>query len=248
MAELLLNDHCWLGGMHPGTADRRDVFTVRAWCSDPSLIPPAMELEIVEPVVTTGEHQPGKRTLVYPVSISVPHDHTRRGPAAPPPPADGDDEQRRQRRRRSVPSEVAPLPPANAPRASVHARLGPLPGTDEHVGPRQRTDSSSASHPCVASAAAEGIQEGAAAPTSEGDSRDEHEVAEPPPTAGPFEAACMRAQEMRHAALDCSVEELRDPVPLESLRPQQSVDHLDLCVQSKEVSGPFSPRAQEQTN
>ncbi|CAO2188913.1 unnamed protein product [Urochloa humidicola] len=50
-AEALLCDHCWISGLHPDAADRRDVLTVRAWCSAPDLIPPEMELEIIEPEV-----------------------------------------------------------------------------------------------------------------------------------------------------------------------------------------------------
>jgi hypothetical protein len=48
-AEVLLDELCWIDGVHPSSADRRDVFMVKAWCSDPALFPPEMTLEIVEP-------------------------------------------------------------------------------------------------------------------------------------------------------------------------------------------------------
>jgi len=38
-AELILSDHCWIGGVHPDTADHQDVFRVVAWSSFPSRIP-----------------------------------------------------------------------------------------------------------------------------------------------------------------------------------------------------------------
>jgi hypothetical protein len=50
-AALLLNDHCSISEIHPATLDRRDVFTVIAWCSHPGLIPPELELEILEPLL-----------------------------------------------------------------------------------------------------------------------------------------------------------------------------------------------------
>lgn len=62
-AEQLLNDHCWISGVHPATADRRDCFRVSAWCSDPALIPSEMTPEIVEPTTTAGGAHPEKRTL-----------------------------------------------------------------------------------------------------------------------------------------------------------------------------------------
>lgn len=34
-AEQLLNEFCWIGGVHPANVDRRDLFRVVAWCSDP---------------------------------------------------------------------------------------------------------------------------------------------------------------------------------------------------------------------
>jgi hypothetical protein len=53
-AEVLLDELCWIDGLHPGNADRRDVFMVKAWCSDPALFPPEMTLEIVEPPLARG--------------------------------------------------------------------------------------------------------------------------------------------------------------------------------------------------
>lgn len=61
-----------------------------------------MDLEIVEAPVADVEPSPVKRTLVYPVEISVSSagQHLAAGPPSPPPPADGD---RRRRRRRDSP-------------------------------------------------------------------------------------------------------------------------------------------------
>jgi hypothetical protein len=48
-AELLLDEFCWITGIHPSTAERRDVFLLKAWCSSLDCFPTDMELEIVEP-------------------------------------------------------------------------------------------------------------------------------------------------------------------------------------------------------
>ncbi|CAN6380971.1 unnamed protein product [Urochloa humidicola] len=127
-AEVLLDDHCWIGGLHPDTADRRDVFTVRAWCSDPTSIPSEMELEIVEPAIGDDDPEQGRRTVIYPIVISVLAAIPAIDPAAPPSPPPSDDERRR-RRRRGQSSPGFPLAPDSLPQARVpvHARLGPLP-------------------------------------------------------------------------------------------------------------------------
>jgi hypothetical protein len=67
-AEVLLDELCLIVGVHPRNADRRDVFTVKAWCSDPALFPPVMTLEIVEPHMATGADV---RTLTYPIMVTV---------------------------------------------------------------------------------------------------------------------------------------------------------------------------------
>uniref|UniRef100_K3ZDB9 DUF4283 domain-containing protein n=1 Tax=Setaria italica TaxID=4555 RepID=K3ZDB9_SETIT len=70
-AELLLNEYCWISGIHPDMADCRDSFRVSAWCSCPSVFPSEMELEILEPTMAVDDPQAVKRTLVYPVKVFV---------------------------------------------------------------------------------------------------------------------------------------------------------------------------------
>ncbi|CAD6333942.1 unnamed protein product [Miscanthus lutarioriparius] len=67
-AEVLLDELCWIDGLHPGNTDRRDVFMVKAWCSDPALFPPEMTLEIVEPPLARGSDV---RTLTYPIKVTA---------------------------------------------------------------------------------------------------------------------------------------------------------------------------------
>jgi hypothetical protein len=71
MAELLLNEFVWIGGVQPVAEDRLDVFRLAAWFSSPDRVPTGMDLEIVEPPVASVQPSPMKRTLVYPVEISV---------------------------------------------------------------------------------------------------------------------------------------------------------------------------------
>lgn len=70
-AEQLLNEFCWIGGVHPANVDRRDVFQVVAWCSDPSCVPSEMDLDIIEPPLADNISGPAKRVLRYPISITV---------------------------------------------------------------------------------------------------------------------------------------------------------------------------------
>lgn len=70
-AELLRGDHCWIDGIHLDNTDHRDTFKVMAWSSSPALILPDMDLEIVEPPMAVEDHHPGKRTLVYPLLLTV---------------------------------------------------------------------------------------------------------------------------------------------------------------------------------
>jgi len=128
----LLNDHCWISEIHPTTLDRRDVFTVIAWCSHPGLIPQVLELEILEPLLAAGGSRPVRRTLVYPISVSVALVEKPMGAGDPPVPPEAEGDRRGHRQDRSPRA-----PPARAasvePRASVHARLGPLPVVRGHV-------------------------------------------------------------------------------------------------------------------
>jgi hypothetical protein len=86
MAELILSDQCWIGGVHPGTTDRHDVFKVVAWYSCPSRIPLELDLEIVEPPMEDEDPHPAKHTLVYPVTLSVTPVGLLLRPADPPSP------------------------------------------------------------------------------------------------------------------------------------------------------------------
>ena len=61
-AEILLDELYWIDGLHLNNADCRDVFMVKAWCSDPALFPSEMKLDIVEPPLADS---PGVRC--YPI-------------------------------------------------------------------------------------------------------------------------------------------------------------------------------------
>lgn len=124
--ELLLCDNGWIDSAHPDTADHRDVFKVVAWCSIPKRIPSTMELQIVEPAMAFTDPQPGKRSLVYPISLSFSPIVLSSRPGDPPSPPPVDDGERHHDRSRQDP----PPPPnsaCGAPWTSVHVRLGPLP-------------------------------------------------------------------------------------------------------------------------
>ncbi|RCV42792.1 hypothetical protein SETIT_9G244000v2 [Setaria italica] len=86
-----------------------------------------MELEILEPTMMADNLQPEKRTLVYPVTVSViaaPDVLPRPGDPPSPPPADGDGRRR-------------------GNRTSVHARLGPHPAEIAHVASQDGAAASS---------------------------------------------------------------------------------------------------------
>lgn len=134
-AEQLLDEFCWVCDSHPVSVTHRDVFRIAAWCSCPERIPAEMDLEIVEPLVAGNEMH--RRTLTYPIEISVvPFDQppATDGPAPPSPPAN-DDQGRRKKKRRHRRSRPATSPAQEvpgrataadgAPRISVHDRLGP---------------------------------------------------------------------------------------------------------------------------
>lgn len=133
--ELILGDHCWITGVLPDTARHRDVVKVEAWCSNPTLIPSELDLEILEPLTEDDDSQHVKRTLVYPILISITPDGMSSRPGDPSSPPPADDGRRRRRGRRSG---LPRTPPASvgAPRASVHERLGLRPVGDGHVEPR----------------------------------------------------------------------------------------------------------------
>jgi len=144
-AQLLLSDHCSISGLQPLNENRRDVFRVAAWCSDPGQIPSEMVLEIVEPSPATGDPATARRTLSYPVTISVSPYELPSSSGDSPPPAPVDDNRQGHRRRRNPSSprssarRAASSPPTNhGSRASVHARLGPLPATSHHVATTDR--------------------------------------------------------------------------------------------------------------
>ncbi|KAF0936042.1 hypothetical protein E2562_038349 [Oryza meyeriana var. granulata] len=70
-AKQLLDEGCWIREVHQETASRRDCFRLTTWCCDPGLIPPAMDLCIVEPPVDMEETPPVRQALQYPVEIKV---------------------------------------------------------------------------------------------------------------------------------------------------------------------------------
>ncbi|CAN6221336.1 unnamed protein product [Urochloa humidicola] len=122
-AELILSDHCWIGGVHSDTADHRDVFRVIAWSSSPARIPSELDLEIVEPPPEVEEARPTKRTLVYPVAIAVAPVGLPAAPVDPPlpPPAGGGWRRHGRQRPGSSPSTPGRL---GGPRPLVHERWG----------------------------------------------------------------------------------------------------------------------------
>jgi len=152
-AEQLLNRYCGIGGVHPDSAWRRDVFRVAAWSSSPDHIPAGIDLEIVEPVVAGDDPETGKRSLVYPVDVSVsPFDRSPAAddPPSPPPPADDNRRRRRWRRRSGL---SAGLPPAVEPscaapaRVPVHSRLGPAHSRADCSGSGAPIDGVAPQHP-----------------------------------------------------------------------------------------------------
>ncbi|KAG2657383.1 hypothetical protein PVAP13_1KG180000 [Panicum virgatum] len=128
-AEALLNDFCWIGDLHPETAERRDVFHLAGWCSSLESVPSEVDLEIIEAPVAGDGGIPAKRSLLYPVEVSlVRHDQpdpTVHPTPPPPPPAD---RRRRQRwRHRYAQADAAALGSAGGgpeERVLVQQRLG----------------------------------------------------------------------------------------------------------------------------
>jgi len=162
-AELLLDEYCGIAAVHPCTEDRRDVFQLRAWCSNPADFPAKMDLEIVQPPMDAeAEHQPGRRTLKYPISIAVSRLASSNSEDAPPPPppVDEDGSRRRRRRRSRSPSfstkHAAPAGAASSTlggRVPVHAWLGPRAQArvaHHRQDPLFRAGANGAQHQCCA--------------------------------------------------------------------------------------------------
>ncbi|CAD6239004.1 unnamed protein product [Miscanthus lutarioriparius] len=63
--EHLLDEWGWVRELHPATIDRKDysVFRLKAWCSQPELIPTTLDLDIVEPPIQVEDFPPVKRAL-----------------------------------------------------------------------------------------------------------------------------------------------------------------------------------------
>ncbi|RCV21634.1 hypothetical protein SETIT_4G153600v2 [Setaria italica] len=133
-AEHLLDEWCWIRGLHPDTIDRRDYssFQLSAWCLQPEKIPTAMELVVVEPPAPLVEDDPPlKRALSYDIKITVAPDARRvagvGAPLAPPPAGHGAG---RRRRRDSC-------SPGSSPRSSGDGSpsRGAAPRPLRHAGP-----------------------------------------------------------------------------------------------------------------
>jgi hypothetical protein len=141
-AEHLLGDWCWIEELHQNTISRRDYssFRLKAWCTQPKLVPSSMELAVVEPPVRVQEEMSSKRALGYKIGISV-HSVPPPPPRAPrplPPRDDSDQGSSRHRRRLqgSPESNLNSGASGSTSRPPVHARLGmPTSGTCAERGP-----------------------------------------------------------------------------------------------------------------
>jgi hypothetical protein len=129
-AEHLLDQWCWVSELHPDTANPRDYssFRVRAWCVNPDLVPPSMELVVVEPPMRVEEAQPLKRALGHPINISAtppaPPSTAAQAAQPPSPPAqEGPDVGPSRRRRRfSASSESGELSDGSSARGATPRR------------------------------------------------------------------------------------------------------------------------------
>lgn len=72
-AEHLLDEWCWVRDLSPDTLGRHDysAFRLSAWCSCPELIPPVMDLMLVEPPSPVDDVPPLRRALSYVVKLKV---------------------------------------------------------------------------------------------------------------------------------------------------------------------------------
>ena len=88
LAEHMLDEWCWVCELHPDTVDQRDYssFRLKAWCSQPELIPMELELVIVEPPLLHEEDPPRKRALKYDIKIASSWALAPGVDEAPPPP------------------------------------------------------------------------------------------------------------------------------------------------------------------
>lgn len=126
-AEHLLDEWCWVRALHPDTIHRRDYSTFRlsTWCSNPAMIPAAMDLVVVEPPVPVEEAPPLKRGLSYEVHIAVRPDEVQTldvgAPPAPPP--TGHDGRRRRRRRSRSPDSSPRSSADGSPARALHFDL-----------------------------------------------------------------------------------------------------------------------------
>ncbi|CAD6204738.1 unnamed protein product [Miscanthus lutarioriparius] len=106
-AEHLLDEWGWVRELHPATIDRKDysVFRLKAWCSQPELIPTTLDLDIVEPPIQVEDFPPVKRALRYEIKIAVSASTSFGMEDDPPsPPLHDDSDQGRRRRRRQAPA------------------------------------------------------------------------------------------------------------------------------------------------
>ena len=102
--DLFLSPHAWVQQVHPDTLALSDMscFRCLAWSTDPSALPSARELWVVEPPVAAIEDPLVNRVLAYHVELKYKVARPA-GPAPGPPPSSdsdsADDDSTRQRRR-----------------------------------------------------------------------------------------------------------------------------------------------------
>lgn len=213
-AEVLLDELCWIDGVHPSNADHCDVFMVKAWCSDPALFPPEMTLEIVEPPMADGFDV---RTLTYPIKVTVrPLVEPGAFQDPPSPPPEDDDRVLRWKRRNSTSFPSSSSTPAagageapssgQAGRTPVHSRLGPR----IHAAAAARDPSSTAvldieDRSEMSAGASRGLEADRSGPEATVNADDTVSAGSLP------EAACTRADEiMESVGMDTTVDGKKD--------------------------------------
>jgi len=115
--ERLLSPHDWVQQVHPDTLALSDLscFRCLGWSTDPSALPSARELWVVEPPMAAVEDPPLKRVLAYPVKLKY-SDALRPAPSPPPSSDEGndsEDDSTRWRRRIRSPSPSPRARPAS---------------------------------------------------------------------------------------------------------------------------------------
>ncbi|KAG2631088.1 hypothetical protein PVAP13_3KG572150 [Panicum virgatum] len=142
-ASQILGSCCVPCGIHPDTAVQRDVFRLAVHCSDPSSVPPAIDLVIPEPAMAFVDGDQSQHALSYPVQVRVaafgaPVEDDQLPP--PPPSAGGDQGHRRRWKRRTHshrirgrclvprPGNVVPIRGSGSKRVSVPFKVGSCPG------------------------------------------------------------------------------------------------------------------------